>query len=77
MRYQPTSTKLPVFIPMNPSLTQITPHDLEVLSDSKHWRERAQAARGQAEMMTNEIAKKTMEGVIATYEGLALAAEGN
>jgi len=61
---------------MTPSLIQITPRDPELLNDPNHWRAKAQVARSQAETMKDEVAKKTMEGVIGTYERLALAAEG-
>jgi hypothetical protein len=57
------------------SLTQITPPDPKLLSDPKHWRDKAEEARIKAEEMRDAIARKTMMRVADDYERLALAAE--
>jgi hypothetical protein len=43
--------------------------------DPKHWRERAQDARVQAELMTDAEAKQTMLAIAEGYERLAKRVE--
>lgn len=42
-----------------------------ILSDPKHWRERADEARRVANQLTDPDAKKTMLGIAASYDRLA------
>jgi len=45
------------------------------VSDTKHWRDRAEEARILAEAMRDEVSKQTMLRIAADYERLALRAE--
>jgi hypothetical protein len=46
-----------------------------LLHDAKHWRDRAQEARAQAEQMSDPQAKSDMLGIADGYERLAMRAE--
>jgi hypothetical protein len=48
--------------------------DVPHFDDPDHWYQRAEQSRALAEQMQDEVAKKTMLGIAADYEKLAVRA---
>ena len=48
---------------------------MRMTDDSAHWRQRAQAARAEADKMDDPDAKQTLLEIAAAYEQLAVLAE--
>jgi hypothetical protein len=48
---------------------------LELLNNVKHWKDRAEEARSNAEQLSDPEAKRMMYGIANSYEAIAARAE--
>ena len=57
------------------TLLQVSPMPTRLVNNAKHWRDRAEQARSNAELMIDPEAKRKMLNIAADYDRLAKRAE--